>query len=263
MIVAALQFRPVFLDVRANLDTILKYVTHCDAQLAVLPELCTSGYFFHDSGQLESVAEACDGPTVQSLREVARSRHMIIVAGIAEKAPGGFFNSAVTILPDASTHVYRKIHLFGEEKLLFTPGDTGFQVVEYDGIRYGIMICYDWRFPEAARTMALKGAHVIAHPSDLVASPTLWRPMMVARSIENRVFTVTANRTGSETRGDDVLTFHGNSQIVAPNGDVLADADESFEGWIMADIDCSKAERKAFSPWNDIISDRRPEHYEL
>lgn len=260
---AALQFAPEFLDVPANLSRIEGYLSACDADLLVLPELCSSGYFFHDAAQLASVAETLDGQTVSLLREAAYAGNRIIVAGIAERDGARVFNSAVTVLPDGSVDVYRKTHLFAEEKILFAPGDTGFRVRDFGTWRLGVMICYDWRFPEAARTLALKGAQVIAHPSDLVAAPELWQPAMRVRSLENRVFTITANRTGSESRGDDELVFHGHSQIVAPSGKVLAQAGEADEGWIVADVDPASADRKAFSKWNDIFADRRPDLYEL
>ncbi len=263
MLTAALQFRPEFLNVHSNLDRIASYISSCEAELLVLPELCTTGYFFHDAAQLASVAEDLTGPAVSLLREASFAGRRIIVAGIAERDGGRIYNSAVTVLPDGSVDVYRKTHLFAEEKILFAPGDTGFRVLDFGTWRLGVMICYDWRFPEAARTLALKGAQVIAHPSDLVAAPELWQPAMRVRSLENRVFTLTANRTGTERRGEEKLVFHGHSQIVSASGKVLAEAGEDDEGWIVADIDPASADRKAFSRWNDIMTDRRPELYEL
>jgi predicted amidohydrolase len=263
MEVAALQFCPDFLEVESNRSRVLEFIDRCDAELLVLPELCTTGYFFHSSEQLMSVAESVRGRTVTLLRDAARSRGAVIVAGIAELDGTRVYNSAVTVLPDGSVDVYRKTHLFAEEKTLFTEGDTGFQVRNFGSWRLGVMICYDWRFPEAARTLALKGATIIAHPSDLVAAPELWQPAMRVRALENRVFTVTANRTGRETRGQDELVFHGCSQIAAPSGKVLAEAGREDEGWISAEVDPTAADRKAFSKWNDIMTDRRPDLYEL
>jgi predicted amidohydrolase len=84
---------------------------------------------------------------------------------------------------------------------------------------------------------------------------------MRTRSFENKVYTVTANRNGEERRGEERLTFHGCSQIIAPNGTTLEEVDEQFEGWLRAEIDPSRADEKAFSQWNDIITDRRPDMY--
>jgi predicted amidohydrolase len=263
MYVAALQYHPVFLDVETNLDRLAAHIAACDAELLVLPELCTTGYFFHDVQQLRSVAEKRNGRTVSMFRDAAVENRRTIVAGFVELSATRLYNSAVTITPGGQCHFYRKSHLFAEERLLFTPGDSGFKVITVGNVRIGVMICYDWRFPEVARTLALKQAHIIVHPSDLVASPELWRPAMRVRSIENRVFTITANRIGEESRGDETLLFTGCSQIVAPSGKVLAEADAVSERWVIADIDPFDADRKAFSKWNDIMNDRRPELYEL
>ncbi len=264
MITAALQFCPSFLDVERNRDTLASYLEGVDADLAVLPELCTTGYFFHDAAQLAAVAETRDGESLRLFRRIAADRNMLIVAGFAERDGEAFYNSAATVFPDGRVEIYRKVHLFAEEKTFFTPGDRGFPVLHWgDRLRLGVMICYDWRFPEAARTLALKGAQVIAHPSNLVAAPRLWKPVMRTRAFENRVFAVTANRNGEEQREDERLVFHGSSQIVGPNGTVLEEVDEPYEGWLQAEIDVKKADEKSFSSWNDIMADRRPDAYEL
>jgi predicted amidohydrolase len=264
MIIAALQFCPAFLDVDANLRTLESHLEAVDADLVVLPELCTTGYFFHDAEQLQSVAEEDDGRSLQFFRRQAADRNMVIVAGYAERDGAAIYNSAATVFPDGRVERYRKVHLFGEEKRHFAPGNLGFPVLRWgDRLRLGVMICYDWRFPEAARTLALKGAQVIAHPSNLVAAPRHWVPVMRARAFENKVFAVTANRNGEERRDDERLVFHGCSQIVAPNGTILEEVDEPYEGWLTADIDPTKADDKSFSPWNDIMADRRPDSYEL
>jgi len=261
--VSALQICPEFLAKQANMQVLDSLIRTCDAELLVLPELVTTGYFFESKEQLVSVAEPAEGPFCTMLRDLAVSDRKVIVAGFAEAERGRIFNSAATVLPDGSISIYRKTHLFAEEKQIFTPGDTGFQVVEYGGLKLGTMICYDWRFPESVRTLALKGAQLICHPSDLVALPRLWKPVMRTRSFENKVFTITANRTGTETRGQESLTFHGCSQITGTNGWVLAETDENGEGWIAVDIDPVQASKKSFSEYNDIFSDRRPEMYEL
>jgi predicted amidohydrolase len=264
MIIAALQFCPVFLDLDANLKTIESYLEAVEADLVVLPELCTTGYFFHDRAQLQAAAEDRDGQSLRFFRRMAADRNMVVVAGFAERDGEAIYNSAATVFPDGSLEMYRKVHLFAEEKIHFTPGNLGFPVLGWgDRLRLGVMICYDWRFPEAARTLAIKGAQVIAHPSNLVAAPRHWKPVMRARAFENKVFTITANRNGEERRNDERLIFHGCSQIVAPNGTMLEEVDELYEGWLTADIDPMKADEKSFSRWNDIMADRRPDSYEL
>jgi predicted amidohydrolase len=259
---AAFQFHPALHDREANRTDLERAITGIDAALLVLPELCTTGYVFESRDQLLAQAETRDGRACAMWRDLARTRAAAIVAGFAERDGDAVYNAAALALPDGSLTIYRKTHLFGIEKGLFAPGDSGFLVVPWHGIGLGLMICYDWRFPESSRTLALRGAEVICHPSDLVAPPRLWKPVMQTRAVENRVYTITANRTGTEQfRGEDV-TFHGCSQIVDVNGAVLAEADAAFTGWIRAELDSERPRQKSFSPYNDIFADRRPEYYE-
>jgi predicted amidohydrolase len=119
------------------------------------------------------------------------------------------------------------------------------------------MVCFDWRFPEAARSLALGGADVIAHPSNLLKP---WcQAAMITRCLENRVYAITANRTGVEDRGGVRLEFTGSSQVVDPDGQVLAIATES--GVQVVDVDLSKARRKNVNEHNHLIADRRPGQY--
>ena len=105
------------------------------------------------------------------------------------------FNSSVLVRPDGSREVYRKVHLFLDEKSIFTPGDLGFPVFEACGTTIGMMICFDWIFPEAARSLALAGAEIICHPSNLLLP---WcQAAMVTRCQENMVLAVTSNRVGT------------------------------------------------------------------
>src|SRR5919202_6692477 len=121
---------------------------------------------------------------------------MYLVAGLAELHSERCYNSAVVLGPSGFIGTYRKTHLFFEETLLFAPGDTGFPVWQAGGAKIGVMICFDWFYPEAARTLALKGAEVLCHPSNLVLP--YCPDAMVTRCLENHLFSVTANRIGSE-----------------------------------------------------------------
>ncbi len=122
------------------------------------------------------------------------------------------------------------------------------------------MICFDWLFPESMRTLALKGAEVIAHPSNLVLP--YCPDAMPVRCLENRVYSVTANRTGAEMRkNESQLAFIGKSEIVTPGGEILARAGESEEVVMVADIDPAGSRDKKINPFNDIFKDRRPDLY--
>lgn len=235
------------------------------SDLVVLPELFATGYFFESTEQAKALSESVpDGPTTRQLERWARETGFTIVAGVPERDGDALYNSAVVITPKGWLGTYRKTHLFYEETLHFQPGDSGFQVwsvTDRSGASYrlGVMVCFDWLFPEAARTLALKGADVIAHPSNLVL-PHCPRSMPV-RALENGVYTATANRIGSETHGDETLTFIGQSVICSPGAEVLASAPTAEAAVISAEVDIRTARETAINRYNDRRTDRRPDLY--
>lgn len=261
MKVGYLQFDPVFGEVKRNLDSVAQRLERADCDLMVLPELFASGYQFVASDEVAQLAESIpDGPTTQRLLEVARARRMLIVGGLPERGVDGHYNSAVLVGPDGIVGVYRKSHLFFEETIWFRPGDTGFQVWEVDGVKIGLMICFDWYYPEAARTLALKGADIICHPSNLVLPNC--PDSMPTRCLENRVFAITANRIGTEARGGKrPLTFIGSSEVVDPRGQLLRRAGRDQEDLGVVEIDPIESRNKLINPYNDLLSGRRPELY--
>ncbi len=129
------------------------------------------------------------------------------------------------------------------------------------GVGYGMMICYDWRFPESARSLKLAGADLVLHPSNLVAPTDLWWPVMSCRAFENRIFIATANRSGAETLDGETLSFSGGSRIVDVSGRILAEASPDEDGAIFSTIDPNRARRTMFNRFNDILDDRRPALY--
>jgi predicted amidohydrolase len=200
------------------------------------------------------------GPTCRVLFDLVHSKNMFLVFGLAERDGTGIYNSAAVIGPDGFVGKYRKTHLFAEEKGLFDPGDTGLQVFDIKMARIGIMICFDWWFPEAARVLALLGADVICHPANLVLP--YCQQAMLTRALENGVFTVTANRVGTESRGGKVaLTFTGGSQVVDNLGHMIAKLDTGKTGVAIAEIDVEKARDKKITAQDDRFKDRRPEFY--
>ena len=261
MRVGYLQFDPVFGEVAHNLDVVTARLEQAEADLMVLPELLATGYQFVSQEEVLRLAEAVpDGPTTTRLAEIAARRGMTIVAGLAERAGTRCFNSAVVVGPQGFIGCYRKTHLFFEETLLFTPGDSGFQVWDIGHAKIGVMICFDWYYPEAARTLALQGAEIIAHPSNLVLLNC--PDSMVTRCLENRVFSVTANRIGSEARGGkDRLTFIGLSEVVSPRGRILHRAPREGDDLTIVEIDPAEARNKALNTYNDLLRDRRPALY--
>lgn len=257
------QFDPVFGEVKRNLDTVTEKLAAAESDLLVLPELFASGYQFVSEREVEQLAEVVPGgPTTTRLIEIARERRMVLAAGLPERADGRCYNSAVLVGPEGVIGLYRKAHLFYEETRYFSPGDTGFRVWNVGGVKLGLMVCFDWIYPEAARMLALKGAHILCHPSNLVLPHC--PDAMVTRCLENRVFSVTANRMGWEERGGkERLTYIGASEVVSPKGQILYRAARDQEDLAVVDIDPALAEDKNLNVYNELLRDRRPDLYEL
>ena len=256
------QFAPLFGRRDENIERIVSALDGAEADLVVLPELCTSGYQFKSAGEVAEAAEdPLEGPTPRALQDLCARKNFHIVAGIAENSGSRIFNSAILSGPSGTIGVYRKAHLFADEKLWFSPGDLPFDVHGIAGSTVGLMICFDWIFPECARALALLGADVICHPANLVLP--YCQDAMVVRCLENRVFAVTANRTGKESRkASGTLEFTGRSQVVSPRGEHLVRAGVEGEALKTVDIDPAEAADKRVTALNDLFKDRRPELYE-
>jgi predicted amidohydrolase len=260
MRIAFVQMNIRFGDKQANLAHAAELIAAHPADLYVLPELCTTGYLFTTGEQAREMAEPIPGGvTCQALCSLASGNRCYIVAGMAESADGRIFNSAVLCGPTGFVAIYRKIHLFDEEKEWFSPGDRPFMVHDIGQARLGLMICFDWIFPEAMRSLALQGADIVCHPANLVLP--YCQKAMVTRCLENGLFAVTANRIGMEERPDKRLHFTGGSQITAPRGEILLHAPRLGEMVGIVDIDPLTGRDKALNARNDLLKDRRPEYY--
>jgi len=253
-----IQFEPILGDVQATIRKIDKLISLAEgAELVVLPELCNSGYNFKSHEQAwETSEEIKDSIFVRYLESLCREHDFHVVSGFNERDNNSLYNSAILIGPDGYIGKYRKLHLFVKEKDLFTPGNAGLPVFYIGVCKLGILVCFDWIFPEVWRILALKGADIICHPSALVL-PGLAQKAVPIHGLVNRVYTITANRIGTE--GD--LLFTGLSTIADPKGDVLVQASPSDEEVKIVDIDIKLARDKMVTPRNDIFADRRPEEY--
>ncbi|NOR38094.1 MAG: acyltransferase [Candidatus Thorarchaeota archaeon] len=245
-------------DVDANLlnvKKILKTAGEEGVDLLVLPELANSGYMFKSKEEALARSETIpDGLISASLLEWSHEGRAV-VAGICEMKEGNLYNSAAVFADGQHLTTYRKIHLFDRENEWFLPGNEEPPVVDFKGHKIGVMVCFDWAFPEIARILALKGADIILHPANLVLP--YCQNAMITRSIENRVFTATANRVGTE-RG---VIFSGMSQITSPKGEVLLRLQEEKLRVAWADLDLSVARDKKITKRNDVMEDRRPSIY--
>ncbi|HEY6196431.1 MAG TPA: nitrilase-related carbon-nitrogen hydrolase [Candidatus Eisenbacteria bacterium] len=258
--VAFVQGRPAFGKRDENLERGLALAATVRADLVVLPELWSSGYVFSSHAEVAALAEdAAMGPTARALIAAARREKRHYVAGFPERSRGRFYNSALLVGPSGIKSVYRKLHLFEREQEWFSPGNLPLAVVRAGSARVGMLICFDWRFPESARVLALAGADVIAHPSNLVF-PNAQEAMRV-RSLENRLYTVTANRTGTERRPGGTVPFTGRSQVVNPHGEVVARASKMAEVAMAVDCDLAVARDKRLTARTPLFTNRRPAFY--
>ncbi len=255
------QTSPAFGRVEQNLADAIDLISREHADVWVLPELFSTGYQFLSAREARELAEPIpDGPTTQALARHAVDRQCAVVAGLAESDGSKTYNAAVLITPTGAAVVYRKIHLFYKEKEHFSPGNHRFAVHSVGPLQLAMMICFDHLFPESARSLALLGAEIIAHPANLVL-PDLAQRTMSVRALENGVYTATANRVGMESRGGEPLQFTGQSQIVSPDGSVLIRLSPEVIDAAVIEIDLSAARDKQITPHNDKLGDRRPEMY--
>ncbi len=260
MRVAVVQSDPAFGETERNVQDAIALIDGVTADLYVLPELFNTGYNFTDTGEVDKLAEPADGKTFRALVDVACKKQCYVAYGFAEKANRSY-NSASLVGPAGLVGIYRKVHLYYRENLFFTPGNLGFPVFDLPFGRVGIMICFDWIYPESARTLALAGAELILHPSNLVLPHC--PDAMVTRCLENRVFAATANRIGSEDRGGVELSYIGKSEIVSPRGEILTRLGADETGVAVADIDLAISRNKQLNEFNSLLSGRRVGQYRL
>ncbi len=256
-----LQLTPRFGDVDGNLERLAAQARRAGgADLLVAPELALTGYLFADRDELRGLAEPAGGASERALCDLAAELDTHLVVGVAERDGRRVYNGAVLVGPDGPVGRYRKVHLFADERDLFAPGDLPFAAWDLGGARVGMMICFDWIFPEAMRTLALRGADVVAHPSNLVLP--LCQRVMPTRCIENRLFAVTANRCGGEERAGRALRFTGGSVIVDPAGEVLAEGPPAGDEVRVVTLRPADAWDKMITERNHVLEDRRPAMYE-
>lgn len=224
------------------------------ADLLILPEMFLTGY---NIGPEKAKAQAVTPAELTQACEIAKARNIALVFGYPEQVGEDVANSAVLIGPDGEILLnYRKSHLFGDlDRAMFKSVGTEFPVAELNGLRIGLLICYDIEFPEPARRLALAGADVILIPTaQMQPYEQVARHVLPARAYENQVYTAYANHSGD----DDGLSYVGLSSICGPNGTVLAMAGLGEE-MLFAEID--PAHLAAVRAADPFFKDRRPELY--
>jgi len=261
MKVGYIQNSPVFGEKDSNFAQIEELIKNVKADLIVLPELFATGYTFISKEEAINMAEDGNGITSQFLQKISQKTNAIVVGGFVEKEGPKTFNSAMIVSGNEVIGIYRKIHLYYKENLWFSPGDQPFKIHEINDVKIGMMICFDWIFPESVRSLAHLGADVIAHSANLVLP--YCQKAMLTRCLENRVFAITANRIGTEKRGEDNFIFTGGSQITSARGEALSSAPKNEIFLDIVEVDINQARGKALNIYNDIFKDRRPNFYKL
>ncbi len=263
--VVAAQLAPTLGDLEANrtlaVDAI-RGAVGTGADVVVLPELVTSGYMFTTTEEAASVAITPDHEILREWGAEARGADIVLAGGFCERGQDGqLYNSAAVFDRTGLRAVYRKLHLWDAEKLIFAAGSEPPPVIDTRVGRIALVICYDLEFPELTRSLALAGAQLLMVPTNwpLVPRPDGERPpealiaMVTARV--NRMAVVCADRLGPE-RG---MEWTGGATIVGVDGWVAAES--RGPGLLGADIDLEPALDKRLTDHADAFADRRPEMY--
>ena len=261
MKIGYIQNAPIFGEIEKNFEDVRVLIRNIKADLLVLPELFATGYTFTSKEEVRILGEKNHELTPSFLKELSKTTGAIMIGGFIEIEDGCIYNSLIIVYEDLVVDTYRKIHLFNKEKLWFTRGNKPLKVYNINGVKIGVMICFDWIFPEVCRTLTLQGMQVLAHPSNLVM-PYCQRAM-VTRCLENGIFAVTSNRIGKEQRGEDSFSFTGASQITGHDGNILSMAPINKPFVSVIEIDEKLAISKMINKYNDIIKDRRNDFYNI
>jgi predicted amidohydrolase len=265
MRVAVAQMEPKLAEKERNLDTALERLEEAaaaGAQLLVLPECAIPGYMFDSADEALPYAEEIPGPTTEAFERECARLGVHAITGLLERDGDTLYNAAILVGPDGLIGSYRKTHLpfLGVDRFV-TPGDE-FKVFDTALGRIGLIICYDLRFPEVTRTLALQRADMVALPTNFPMAAKLQCDVIApARAAENRIYLLVANRVGKERWGE----FCGWSQIVDPYGTRLAEAGETEEALLVADVELEKARDKDYVVPGEyelyLFGHRRPELY--
>jgi predicted amidohydrolase len=252
---AAIQFNVKQGDVDANLAYVREALTRAAAQganLAVLPEMWSSGFSYRNLNELALRTQGI----VDELLELSKRLKLVIIGSMPEPNGDKVFNALYVLDNGSLAGVYRKMHLFsllGEERA-FSSGES-WLLAETSLGKVGVIICYDLRFPELSRRLAVEGAQVICVPAQWPKPrQEHWRTLLRARAMENQLFIVACNACGIIGK----LDFFGMSMIIDAKGEVLAEAGE-HEGEVTASLDM-----RVMTDWRAQIpcfNDRKPECY--
>jgi predicted amidohydrolase len=261
MKIALISARPVMADKEKNIQLIEKYVKKTKADFYVFGEYFLTGDRCKD--EYRDLAEPVDGPSIQTLKKLAATKHCHLVFGMPlkdEQIDGLIYNSAILIHPNGTVNVYKKWFLPNsgpfEEKIFFDQGEE-LRVFPTSFGSVGLLICYDVNFPELAKALSLQGAELLICIS---ASPSVtkkyFETLLPARALENTVFVAFANLAGNQ----EDLIYWGGSQVYDPSGTLLIKAPYYKESIITCDINFKILE--SVRARRTVLRDIRPEIYQ-
>jgi predicted amidohydrolase len=265
--VAAVQMEPVLLEPKKNLQKILDNISHIAekaVQLAVFPECALTGYSL-SLKEAQSFSEPIPGPATDQIIKACQNADMLVALGMIEKDhEDRCFNSAVLLGPEGILGKYRKTHLplLGVDRFLH-PGEQITGPFNTPIGKMGLLICYDLRFPEPIRSLAIDGVQVVLLSTAWPHAAGFYPDFMAqSRAAENGIYLVAANRIGEE-RGTRYL---GRSIIAGPDGEKLGEGPSDEEDLLIVEIDLARSDNKkrVFIPGEyevDLFADRRPELY--
>lgn len=266
---ACVQMEPRITETARNVDATIADLARAretGATLAVFPEASLTGYCFRDAGEARAHALALDGPELRAVADACAQYDIAAVVGFIERTGTGLANTAAVVRPDRSIDAYHKTHLphLGVDRWV-EAGCGPLEPLVAAGLQLGLLICYDASFPEASRTLALRGAELLVLPTNWPAEAVVkadWLPN--TRAYENVVYFAAVNRVGEE-RG---FVFHGRSRICGPTGDTLVQGPADAPAMLLADVYPERArqkriERRGSDYWVDRIAHRREDLYDL
>lgn len=255
MKIAILQMASVLGDLKANLRNIISAAKEASAnaaELLIVPELALTGYGAGDDLKEKALAANCED--LNELCSASRKLNIAIVVGYSERAEGKHFNSATIIANGEILANYRKCQLWADyEKSYFKAGAPSSIIAEYNGLRIGMLICYDVEFPERVRALARAGVDLIAVPTATEASYVatfIAQKVIPVRAFENQVFIAYVNHHAN----DGKFNYAGLSCVAAPDGAILVQAPAEGEALLFADIEPEKYQHlKAELPYLDDL----------
>ena len=258
-------------DKAKNLATTIRIIESAAAQdvdLLVLPELCTSPYQLRDADLNHWAEEIPASHMITVWSELCCQHNINLVAGVLEKANGRYHNSAIHISPSCWQSCYRKIHLFGWERQRLSAGRQQPSLGQAGAAKISTLVCYDLRFVELVRSVALNGVQLLCVPTtwtdvgkpqpfDQFGLPAAAH-LALGHAYANKIFMLVAGRVGTEAS----VSYLGSSLIAGPNGHLIAGpADLNTEALLIADIDPNWADAKEIGSENHVFNDRRVELY--